>query len=241
MAVRAVLVDIDDTLVDTRRAFRAAIAHVVREWLPHLDADDREAALQHWVHDPSGHFRAYTRGEVDFRTQRRRRAAELHAMFGGALLDPAGCERWDAGYEGAFRAAWHACPDAAGFLDALGKAGLPVGAVTNMLSDYQRDKLAALGLLARVPVVVGVEAVGVGKPAARVFHHACALLRVRPGEVAYVGDELDVDARAARDAGLLGVWLDRHGTGWVPDDVPVVRSLAEVPALLGLTVPSPPS
>src|SRR5439155_12227340 len=96
-------------------------------------------------------------------------------------------------------------------------------------------KLAATGLGDRVPVVVGLDTVGVGKPDPRPFLHACALLAVEPGEAAYVGDELDVDARAARDAGLLGIWLDRHATGADPGgDVPVVRGLAEVPALLGL-------
>jgi putative hydrolase of the HAD superfamily len=192
MALRAVLLDVDDTLVDTRGAFRAAVTFVVATWLPHLDADSREAAVQHWALDPGGHFRAYTRGEVDFATQRRRRAADLHEAFGGPPLDDAGARR------------------------------------------YQLTKLDALGLAGSLAAVVGLDVVGVGKPDPRPFLHACGLLGVEPGEAAYVGDELDVDARAARDAGLLGVWLDRHRTGLEPGDVPVVRTLAELPRLLGL-------
>jgi beta-phosphoglucomutase-like phosphatase (HAD superfamily) len=42
--IRAVLLDVDDTLVDTRAAFAAAVAHVVARWLPHLDGEGREAA-----------------------------------------------------------------------------------------------------------------------------------------------------------------------------------------------------
>lgn len=238
MGARAVLLDVDDTLVDTRAAFAAAISQVVGEWLPHLDADGREAALQHWVRDAAGHFRAYTRGEIDFRTQRRRRAAALHAAFGGAVLDDAAAARWDAGYEQAFRAAWRPSDDAARLLDVLDAAGVPAGAVTNMLTDYQRRKLDAVGLLGRLRVVVGIDAVGVGKPDPRMFRRACDKLGVAPDEAAYVGDELDVDARAARAAGLIGVWLDRHGSGLVPDDVLVARSLDEVPRLLGLAPPS---
>ena len=237
MTLRAVLLDVDDTLVDTRGAFRAAITAVVATWLPHLDADGCEAAVQHWALDRAAHFRAYTRGEVDFATQRRRRAADLHEAFGGPRLDDEGARRWDAGYEDAFRRAWRPCPDALPFLAVVRGTGLPVAAVTNMLTSYQVAKLEAVGLAHAVRVVVGLDVVGVGKPDPRPFLHACALLGVEPGEAAYVGDELDVDARAARDAGLLGVWLDRHGSGLEPGDVPVVRTLGEVPDLLGLTPP----
>ncbi len=110
-------------------------------------------------------------------------------------------------------------------------------AVTNMLTSYQQVKLEAVGLARYVRAVVGLDVVGVGKPDPRPFLHGCGLLGVEPGEAAYVGDELDVDARAARDAGLTGVWLDRHGTGLEPGDVPVVRTLAELPALLGFVPP----
>jgi putative hydrolase of the HAD superfamily len=234
VTLQAVLLDVDDTLVDTRGAFRAAIASVVATWLPHLDADSREAAVQRWALDPGGHFRAYTRGEVDFETQRRRRAEDLHEAFGGPALDDAAARRWDAGYEDAFRRAWRPCADAPQFLAAVRAAGLAMAAVTNMLTSYQVAKLEAVALAGFLEAVIGLDVVGVGKPDPRLFLHACGLLGVEPGEAAYVGDELDVDARAARDAGLLGVWLDRHGSGLEPGDVRVVRTLAEVPALLGL-------
>jgi putative hydrolase of the HAD superfamily len=229
-----VLLDVDDTLVDTRSAFAAGIAHVVARWLPHLDAAARNAALRHWVADAEGHFRAYTRGEIDLVEQRRWRVAALHAAFGGHAVDIEVFQAWDAAFEEAFRAAWRPCPDAPRLLDALDAAGLGRGVVTNMRIPYQREKLAAVGMLDRVGVLVGMDEFGVGKPDPRMFRHACQVLGVEPSEAAYVGDELDVDARGARDAGLLGIWLDRHGTGESPQDVPVVRSLEELPAVLGL-------
>lgn len=232
--VRGVLLDIDDTLVDTRGAFRVAVRQVQQRWLPHLDDDAAGTVLTRWVSDPGGHFRAYTRGECDFSTQRRRRADDLHATFGGPVLDDAGFVAWQAQYDGAFRAAWAVCADALPFLDALAATGLPLGLVTNASGAYQRDKLTWLGLLDRFGVLVGVDELGRGKPDPEVFALACRRLGLDPGDCAYVGDELDLDARGARDAGLLGIWLDRHGSGLTPDDVPVARSLADVPALLGL-------
>lgn len=230
--LRAVLLDIDDTLVDTRAAFGAAVRHVLAQWLPHLDPDGAAAAFAHWVGDPRGYFRAYTRGEHDFVTQRRLRADDLHAVFGGPELDDAAFAEWQRGYEQAFRAAWRLAGDALGLLDALDAGGMVVGAVTNGSRAYQETKLAALGLARRLPILVALDDLGRGKPDPDVFALACDRACQAPADCAYVGDELDVDARGARDAGLFGIWLDRHGTGATPGDVPVARRLDDVPGLL---------
>ena len=74
------------------------------------------------------------------------------------------------------------------------------------------------------------------------FLEACRRLGTEPGRTAYVGDELDVDAAAARAAGLVGVWLDRPGARRLPvsDEqiatagVLTVQSLDQLPAALGL-------
>ena len=239
--VRGVLLDVDDTLVDTRAAFRTAIGAVVRRWLPPPAGDPGAAeaqALAHWVLDDTGAFAAYTRGELTFSEQRRIRADRLHAHLGGPALDDADFARWEETYDEAFRGAWRAHPDGAALVRSLRALGVPTGAVTNASGAYQRDKLAAVGL-ADLPVLASMDDLGRGKPDPEVFHLACRRLGLPPSQVAYVGDELDVDARGARDAGLVGVWLDRHGTGTTPPDVPVVRDLTAVVPLLPLLPPPP--
>jgi putative hydrolase of the HAD superfamily len=238
-SVRGVLVDIDDTLIDTRGAFRAGITHVVSRWMPQLSPSQWAEAVAYWVLDDSGAFAAYTRGELTFSEQRRRRAERLHDRFGGPALDDAEFARWEEAYEQTFRGAWRAHPDGVALLRCLRDVGVPVGAVTNATGDYQRAKLAAVGL-GDLPVLASMDDFGRGKPDPAVFHLACRRLGLVPEAVAYVGDELDVDARGARDAGLVGVWLDRHGDGRTPPDVPVVRSLDDLPPLLGLGRPPCP-
>ena len=237
--VRGVLLDVDDTLVDTRGAFRHALLRVADEYLREgLDPDE---VVQFWRADSSGWYRAHARGELTFREQRMRRANELHEKFGGSPMAEADYDIWDAGFERHFREGWRAFDDVAPFLDALEEAGIPYGAVTNAPSDYQRLKLDASGL-ERVEVFVGFDTFGFGKPDARVFLEGTRRLGVAPQDVVYVGDEPDFDAFGAADAGLTGVWLDRPGArrGTEPEGnitgerLRHIQSLVELPATLGL-------
>lgn len=243
--VEGVLFDVDDTLVDTRAAFAEAIAAASRVWLPHLPEERYDEVLALWRSDPNGHYRAYTRGEVDFDAQRMARANELQATFGGELLDDAAYVDWKDLFWGTFEEAWAAFDDSRAVVDTLVGAGVRVGSLSNARVELQTRKLAAAGL-PDVPLLVGVDTLGFGKPDPRVFAEACSRLGTDPARTAYVGDELDVDARAALAAGLVGVWLDRPGTrrgGPHPEDptsarasgVHVVHGLADLPATLGVT------
>ncbi|WP_250444546.1 HAD family hydrolase [Actinotalea sp. C106] len=241
--VDGVLFDIDDTLVDTRGAFGAALEQIVTTYLPQA-AGRQDEVLAHWRADVDGHYARYTRAELGYREQRMARANALHAEFGGAVLDEASYAAWDEVFEAGFSSAWTAHAEAAAAVDVLISSGVAVGALSNAGTAYQTSKLERVGLGARVPMLVGVDTLGVGKPDPAVFLEACRRLGTVPARTVYVGDELDVDARAAVEAGLLGVWVDRPGprrTEISEDEVQaaralgvaVVRSLSELPGLLG--------
>jgi putative hydrolase of the HAD superfamily len=219
---------------------------VVARHLPHLRDDEHPAVLASWRADASGHYARYTRGEIDYRTQRMTRANELHERFGGAALDDEAYDAWDEVFEEGFAASWSAHPEARDVVAGLVRSGVAVGALSNAGVAYQTTKLERVGLSGQVEVLVGVDTLGVGKPDPRVFHEACRRLGTAPSRTAYVGDELDVDARAAVAAGLVGVWVDRPGgrRAEIPASdvaaarvagVLVVTSLTEVPVLLGLS------
>jgi putative hydrolase of the HAD superfamily len=242
--VDAVLVDIDDTLVDTRAAFFAAIHTVAATWLGHLPATRRDEVARRWIADVGGHFRSFTRGEISITDQRRRRAADLQGAFGGADLDDEQFAAWAAAYDAAFRTSWRLHDDALALLAALDHIGTPVGALSNSTRELSVAKLERLGLTDRLPLLVSPDDLGFGKPDPRVFHLACERLGSAPGRTAYVGDELDVDAQGARAAGLVGIWLDRRtqpapGAGRPHSDgLLVAHSLLDLPELLDLGAPS---
>jgi putative hydrolase of the HAD superfamily len=71
------------------------------------------------------------------------------------------------------------------------------------------------------------------KPHPSIFRAALELMQVPAADAVMVGDSLAHDVAGARAAGMRGILLarGRHAAG-LDDDVPVIRSLAELPALL---------
>lgn len=226
--VRAVVWDVDDTLFDYASADLAGMrAHLAAEGLlARYDSADRALAL--WKEVTDRHWARFGAGEVEYYAQRRDRVRE----FLGAALDDAEADAWFGRYLGHYEAAWALFPDTVPTLDAL--AGDYRHAVlSNSALSVQEYKLSALGVRDRFETVLCAADLGVAKPAPEAFRAVCEALALAPGEIAYVGDEPDIDARGARDAGLLGIWLDRNGArGDGPSGVHRITSLTELPALL---------
>jgi HAD superfamily hydrolase (TIGR01549 family) len=89
-----------------------------------------------------------------------------------------------------------------GLLRLKGRALL--GSISNGNADLQ-----AIGLAHHFQVAVAASQFGVAKPDPAIFLHACGALGVAPHEALYVGDDILLDVRAAQQAGLRAVWLNR--------------------------------
>lgn len=212
--VQGVLLDVDDTLIGTRAAMVAAGRVAAGELWPDADPDRVEHAGRRYREDPQGYFRAFTRGEHAFEEMRALRVQDVAAWLG---QDEAGVDlpRWTVHFDRAFAEALHVFDDVVEALETCRDLGWRTALLTNSSAAYTRDKLEQAGLTEVVEAltcgVVTKDTLGVGKPAARVFHHGCSLMGLDPGQVVYVGDELDVDTCGALDAGLGAAWLRRPG------------------------------
>ena len=74
---------------------------------------------------------------------------------------------------------------------------------------------------------------GAVKPAPRMFATLFGLLGVAPADAVMVGDSVEDDVRGAVACGCPAILLDRSGRRR-DLSVPCIRSLAELPAALGL-------
>ncbi|MER5767505.1 HAD family hydrolase [Streptomyces sp. NPDC001985] len=226
MPIRAVLWDVDDTIFDYRTADRAGMSHHLRAEGLAGGFTSAGQALDHWREVTALHWARFAAGETSFEGQRRDRVRS----FTGRTLSDADADGWYDRYLVHYEAAWSLFPDALPVLDAL--AGEYRHAVLSNASIRVQDpKLRALGVHDRFEVVLCAPELGVAKPSAEAFHRACEALELPPAEVLYVGDEPDIDARGAVEAGLAGVWLDRTGVGGRPELIRIT-GLDQLPALL---------
>ncbi len=82
-----------------------------------------------------------------------------------------------------------------------------LGTVTNGNAN-----LAAIGLAHHFDYSLSAAQFGQAKPAAAIFHTACAAMGVAPHETLYVGDDILLDVQGAQQAGLRAAWINRSGS-----------------------------
>ncbi|MFM9876801.1 MAG: HAD family hydrolase [Rhodoglobus sp.] len=231
-----VLFDLDDTIFAHRQAVERGIAsHLASSGVTTVDPGE----IARWTELEERHYHRYLTGELDYLGQRRARARDFGAPYGLRFTHDSEAEGWFEEYLDHYRAAWSLYDDTLPCLDALTQRGMRLGIITNGDKDFQQAKLARMGLEGRFKHVVASGSVGITKPDARIFELACGLFGVPASDALYIGDRLATDAVGARDAGLRGVWLVRDGSATADEvgaaeasGVTVIRSLAELPALL---------
>lgn len=99
---------------------------------------------------------------------------------------------------------------------------LPLGTVSNGFAN-----LEAIGLAPHFKVSIAAYRFGCAKPDPRIFHAACEALHVDPEHVLYIGDDLLLDVQGAQQAGLLGGWMNRSGLKLEDSASPHVQPDAE--------------
>jgi putative hydrolase of the HAD superfamily len=133
---------------------------------------------------------------------------------------------------------WAACQhfflyeDVTAVLRQLAARGLKLGLISNShrcLASFQQH-FELSGLIAGA---VSSAEHGYMKPHSSIFEAALRLVDVRADESVMVGDSLSHDIEGARRVGMRGVLVQRGDEG-IADagDVPVIRDLTELPALL---------
>jgi putative hydrolase of the HAD superfamily len=236
--LRAVLFDLDGTLMDHDAARVAGLEAHLAQWLGGAEASELARLDEQWRVLEARHYDEYAAGHCSMQEQRRRRVRGIHEALGRALDSDAAADEWFGAYLGHYRAAWSAFEDVLLALASLATAypQAKFGVITNGVGEPQRAKLEAIGLAERFPLIVASGEVGVAKPDPAIFVLACERLGVEPAEAAHVGDRLDLDAHGAAAAGLRGIWLARPGVSapapTAATGIATISTLHELPAVL---------
>lgn len=233
--VSALILDLDDTLIDTRSAMIEAGSLVAQDLWPTADPVVWRAFGERYCFDPQQFFERYARGEIEFLQMRRLRFEETREHH--ALADVG--ERFstfEVDYWSAFEKSQALFDDTLHLLDAADEAGLPMALVTNSSQLLADMKVRTSGLRARFVSILTTDTYGIGKPDRRLFDHAMRDLDTPAAEILSVGDHLGRDITPAVRLGMQAAWLVRSDSHQrIPDDldaqVHLVATLGEVVTL----------
>jgi putative hydrolase of the HAD superfamily len=232
--IEAVLLDLDDTLLDERpgrAAGRRALLEVLAQARPELDLERAGAELDRQAHWFWSDDERHARGRLDLASARRTVVRATLAALG--IADDALAEAASSRYLAVRDAELTWMEGAPEALAALRAAFPRLALVTNGAADAQRAKLERFALAASFDHVQIEGAAGFGKPEPRAFHHALRALGAPPERAIMIGNDFAFDVLGALAAGLEAIWLDVDGTGRPPAPAPrafaALRSISEVP------------
>jgi putative hydrolase of the HAD superfamily len=101
-------------------------------------------------------------------------------------------------------------PEAIPLLNQLQNRGYKLGLITNFdHSPHIHHLLEREGLKSFFDTLVISDAVGLKKPDPKIFHLACAQLRVEPSQCLYIGDDPEADFWGAEQAGLKAILIQK--------------------------------
>jgi putative hydrolase of the HAD superfamily len=181
--MRAILLDLDDTLVDDHHATACGFRAFVAAHRDRLHGERERALLARWRAVQQDVWVRHERGELSFLEQRRLR---VRAFLGEELSDATVDDAF-LPYLHAYAQAWRLLPGVRRFLKR--SAAIPKVILTNGHREQQLRKVAATGLLPHVVAVVTPQDCGSWKPQPEMFLHGARLLNVAPGECFMFGDD----------------------------------------------------
>lgn len=231
--VRAVFLDIGDTVMRPNPSWEAVYAIAFREFGVDIEIEALAAALRTAYHH--GGWGMEGGFEPTEETSFRRSAAIDAAAIAELGLDPMP--------DAFFRrlsdlflvtSHWHVFPDAYPALEAMRDRGLTVGAVSNWVWQLP-ELLHALELVSKFDFIAASARIGFEKPHPRIFEWALEQAKIDPASVIHVGDHVNADVLGAQGVGIGAVLIDRRGryrADEVPDGVPVITDLERLVELV---------
>jgi putative hydrolase of the HAD superfamily len=229
----AIILDLDDTIIDDSGAVDACWEEACREAVLRIDGLDASALhlaiedQRDWYWSDPGRHRE---GRLDLRA--------ASTLIVDQALGVLGYDRPGAGAEIANhyrdlrdeRLALF--PGAIETIEWFRAHGIRLGMATNGSADGQRTKIERFGLAPYFERIIVEGEFGLGKPHREVYEALFASLGAGPSKTWSVGDNLDFDVGGPQSFGVFGIWVDGPGHGLPsgsrvrPDRV--IRSIREL-------------
>ncbi|GMQ82012.1 MAG: HAD-IA family hydrolase [Rhodothermia bacterium] len=197
--------DLDDTLLDHRRAERLALGDVY-DFYSHVFDGHRLLSVQDTYHEVNTDvWRRYGDGLIS----KQQAKLERFELLLERLLLTGRIPALDLStrYMSHYREHWSFIPGGRDAFLSIADS-FQVGILTNGFTETQKAKLAQFPELGeRSSSIVISEEVGYMKPDPRIFDHAASAVNCAPDEILYIGDSYRSDVLGGRRAGWNVAWF----------------------------------
>ncbi len=204
--IKAILFDLDDTLLDGRTAQNNAIEDF-KGFFPVFKKFEKNNLQEKWRDITMRHYDTYQQGLITFRESRIRRMKELFILVNEDISAEEAYDRFLI-YKQLYEKNWVAFTDAIEVLEEL-KKKYKLGIITNGDSIQQREKIEKIGIEKYFDQITISSEVGHAKPDKEIFRVTCDKLNVNPEECVMVGDKFRVDVEGGRNFGITSIWANR--------------------------------
>ena len=214
---RAILFDLDDTLIRAYAQPEEAWTRLLHVFSAHLDAHD-PAALERVRVTIMDEARAFWSDRAEAAKWRldipgARRLSVRRGLEKLGYRDEALADRIADAFTELRRSEYRLYPDAHATVDALRDRGVRLALVTNGAAETQRAKIERFELAHRFHHIQIEGEFGQGKPELAVYRHALERLGCDACDAWMVGDNYEWEVEAPQKLGVCGIWYDPFDAG----------------------------
>ena len=204
--IKAVLFDLDDTLVNSAKAEYNAICEFKNIYNEFNQVENDDFAKL-WNRVTREIYEKYLQGEISFQELRIERMKKLFNFYSISISDEEAKQKFK-DYQNIYEKNWILFDDTKEVLEKL-KSSYKLAILSNGDGKQQRKKIKYTGLNNYFSDIIISSEVGYSKPEKEIFEIASKRINLKPENCIMVGDKYKVDVEGSLNAGMKAIWVNR--------------------------------
>jgi len=205
--IKAIFFDLDDTIVNSRKAEKEAICEL-KKTFKEFDKIKAEEFEKEWYKNALELYEKYNRREITFERQRIDRVKRTFSKYNIIKNDEEALSIFQV-YLKYYEKNWQLFSDTGKVLDEL-KEKYKLGIITNGDGIQQRQKIEKTNIKNYFSEIIISSELGISKPDKKIFEIACEKIKENPQNCIMVGDNYLNDIQGALNAGFDAILINRN-------------------------------
>lgn len=204
--IKAVLFDLDDTILNTRDAQSNAISEF-KGFFKEFNDISKEEFRKEWDNITEECYEEYLNKEYSFKELRTQRMKKLFLKYGTSISNEEAKVRFKE-YLKTYKRNWMLFNDSEEVIKEL-KSKYKIAILSNGDGNYQREKIQEVGLNKYFSDIFISGELGFEKPKKEIFQIASKKIGIPLENCVMIGDKYKVDIEGSINAGMNAIWVNR--------------------------------